>query len=88
MVNDFEKFVAAQRHAIDKSIYIASEKENFDLRYDYNGQPSQQYFLQWVDMHAKNFKAAWEKSLCKNCKKVDICYDCLKDLCDFFDPFD
>ncbi|MDD5650470.1 MAG: hypothetical protein PHF86_08660 [Candidatus Nanoarchaeia archaeon] len=87
-MQDFAKFLTAQIHAIDKSVYLASEKENFDLRYDYDGKPSEQYFLQWVDVHASGFKNAWETSLCKTCKKVSNCYDCLRDSCPSFENSD
>lgn len=87
-MEDLAKFLIAQIHAIEKSIYLESEKANFNLRYDHNGQPSQQFFLKWIDEHASDFKEAWGISLCKTCKKVCVCYDCLKETCDNFENHD
>lgn len=82
---EFAKFLIAQMHAIDKSVYIASEKANQNLRLDENGQPTQQFIIQWVKTHAESFKKAWNSSACKDCKKINSCYDCLKDSCPFFE---
>lgn len=84
-MEDLAKFLTAQIHAIDKSVYLESEKTNFNLRYDYDGRPSQQFFLLWVDKHASAFKNAWDTSLCKKCKKVNNCYDCLRESCPDFE---
>lgn len=77
-MSDHDKFLAAERHAIEKSIYLASEKANRNLS-------SVDFKVQWVNAHAKNFRDAWPKSTCKDCKKVFSCNDCLKDKCDFFE---
>jgi len=82
---EFAKFLIAQMHAIDKSVYIESEKARKNLRFDQNGQPSEQFFIQWVETHAESFKKAWNNSVCKDCKKIHSCYDCLKDTCPFFE---
>jgi hypothetical protein len=80
------KFLAAQRHAIEKSVYIASEKAHRNLRLDYNGCPSEDYFIYWIQSHAGGFREAWDCSVCKECKKIFECHDCLKDKCKCFDP--
>lgn len=77
---DFNKFILAQLHAIEKSIYIESEKSHTNLRY-INGKLNEDFFINWIDIHAKEFYEAWDKSLCKDCKNVTTCYDCLKDKC-------
>jgi hypothetical protein len=84
MVED--KFLAAEINAIERSVYIASEKANRNLRFDYNGCPSQDYFLHWVETHAEKFREAWPHSICKKCKNIFSCHDCLKQECLSFDP--
>jgi hypothetical protein len=84
-MTDFERFLVAQRNAIDKSIYIASEKAHRNLRFDFNGTSTDDYIFQWVDMHADKFRDAWEQSLCKTCKRISQCYDCLKNSCTCFE---
>ena len=79
------EFLAAQIHAIEKALYIASEKANRDLRYDYNGYPSEEFFFYWIQNHSKGFREAWHVSLCKSCKNVCTCHDCLKDECLHFE---
>lgn len=82
---DFKKYLAAQRHAMDKSIYLASEKARRNLRVDDNGRETQDFFLFWVDTHSAGFCKAWDDSLCKKCKHVQNCHDCLKEKCEGFE---
>lgn len=80
-----DKFITAQIHAIEKSIYIASEKANRNLRFDYNGCPTEDFFIHWIESHSEKFRSAWSISICKNCKNLMNCNDCLKEKCDSFD---
>jgi len=77
-------FLKAQIHAIEKSVYIESEKANKNLRYDNQGNETQDFFVYWIQEHAREFNKAWCQSICKECQKVDYCYDCLKRQCDSF----
>jgi hypothetical protein len=86
MSEQFTKFITAQRHALDRAIYLDSQREKRDLRYDCRGNLTDTYFLEWIDEHAGEFCDAWETSLCKKCKHVLTCYDCLRDSCDSFSP--
>lgn len=81
---EFVRFLSAQRHAIEKSLYLESEKEKRDLSLDSQGQPTNRYLVEWINKHAVSFRKAWNESVCKNCKNVDNCYDCLKKTCIFF----
>jgi hypothetical protein len=74
-------FLAAEKNAIEFSIYVESEKARRNLRLDENGRESVDYFLTWVSNHAENFRKAWNYSLCKECKKVTKCPFCLKEDC-------
>jgi hypothetical protein len=84
-MSEFSEFITAQRHALDKAIYLESEKLHHDLRYDSEGKPTNAYFLQWIEEHSCDFRDAWNTSLCKKCKNVFTCYDCLKDQCNSFE---
>ena len=75
----FGKYLLAEVHAMDKSIYIASEKARRNLRYDDQGRPTEEYFIEWVTRHAPDFNAAWPISLCRQCRNVIYCHDCLKE---------
>lgn len=79
-------FIKAQTNAMEKSKYIESEKAHRDLYFDISGEPSNAFYIWWIDNHAKNFRNAWPKSLCKRCYKIMICKDCLKNECPNFDP--
>ncbi|MDD5649380.1 MAG: hypothetical protein PHF86_03035 [Candidatus Nanoarchaeia archaeon] len=87
MSEQFMLFIEAQKHAIEKAIFLDSQKENRDLRYDKNGNLSSAYFIEWINNHASEFRDAWELSTCRKCKKVSTCYDCLRTSCDSFVPF-
>jgi hypothetical protein len=82
---EIDKFLTAQIHAIEKSVYIDSEKANRNLRYDCNGNPTEEYFIHWIDNHSEKFRDAWNISVCKNCKNLMKCNDCLKEKCNMFD---
>lgn len=82
---EFEKLMAAQKNAIEKSVYLESEKVNRNLRFDFDGHPSQDFFHNWVESHADKFRNAWQDSVCKRCKKVFFCYDCVRQQCNFFE---
>ena len=77
-MSDHDKFLAAERHAIEKSIYLASEKANENLS-------TMGFKIKWINAHSQGFRDAWPASICKNCKKVFTCHDCLKQQCDSFD---
>jgi len=79
------KFIKAQTNAIETSKFIESQKEHRDLYYDEQGKPSQKFYEWWIEKHAKEFRAAWATSLCKNCSRVVHCKNCLKNECDNFD---
>jgi len=80
-----EKFLAAQINAIDKHIYIESQKAHRNLRFNLQGQLDQSIFIQWIDLHANKFRNGWSLSICKNCKNATTCYECLKQECDCFE---
>jgi hypothetical protein len=82
---DLKSFLVAQSHAIDKSIYIESEKAKRNLRLNLNGQETQEYFIVWINKHASAFRDAWEVSVCKDCSKLLTCHDCLKEECEKLD---
>jgi hypothetical protein len=84
-MNEINKFIIAEKNAIEKSVYIDSEKEKRNLRLDNDNRPIEDYFIKWINMHAKQFREAWELSICKNCKNVYQCHDCLKELCNLFE---
>jgi len=84
-MEELHKFVVAQVHAIEKSVYIESEKANKNLRYDSSGNPSDEFIVCWIEQHAGKFREAWEKSDCQFCKKVFECYDCLKTNCSYIE---
>lgn len=83
--SEFSKFLIAQLHAIDKSIFIDSQKAGHDLRYDSSGQPTQQCYFDWIKIHGGEFNTGWDNSLCKDCKNVKVCYNCLKEKCPSFE---
>jgi hypothetical protein len=85
MFEDLNKFLTAQIHAIEKSIYIASEKANRNLRLDTHGKFTEEFLSKWINKHADKFRDAWSTSICKKCKRVLACYDCLKEQCNLFD---
>lgn len=85
MFNEQNKYLAAERHAIEKSIYLASEKANRNLRLDTNGNLTQEFLFIWINDHSAEFREAWPTSICRKCKKVFTCHDCLKEKCDSFD---
>ena len=82
---DFLKFLTAQKNAIEKAIYLESEKAHKNLHYDPKTNQNDEVSIQWVNQHASNFDKAWDKSICKNCKKIYNCNDCLKEICDNFE---
>lgn len=82
---DGYRFIKAQTNAIDKSKYIESEKLCKDLFYDEHGNPSQNFYIWWIQNHAENFRKAWYTSSCRKCSKVVSCKECLKDLCPNFE---
>jgi hypothetical protein len=82
-----QKYLLAEIHAMDKAVYIESEKVGRNLRLDFQGRDSQMFFIEWIGKHASYFNAAWKTSLCVNCKNVTKCYDCLKQECDYFEIF-
>lgn len=78
-------FLAAEKNALEFSIYVESEKAKRNLRLDENGKETSDYFLSWISSHAEGFRNAWDHSLCKECKKVTQCPFCLKNDCVNFD---
>ena len=80
-MSNIDKFTTAQVHAMEKSVYIDSEKAHRNLRLDECGRNTDDYFINWVNSHSKEFRDAWNASICKSCKKTNICYDCLKEKC-------
>ena len=82
------RFLKAEQNAIDKSKYIESKNANRDLFFDGSGRPSQDFYVWWIDSHAENFRKAWITSACRKCRNVDVCKNCLRELCrDFlYDP--
>lgn len=82
---DKEKYLMAQVHALDKAIYLASEKAKRNLRFDKDGKLTDEYYIHWINENAPDFRNAWGTSLCKDCKKILSCYDCLKEKCDKFE---
>ena len=83
-MSEFDKYLAAQRHAMDKAIYLASEKARIDLHLNEQGNEAQEFFVNWINTHSKNFSEAWKHSKCRSCSRVLECHNCLKDLCDDF----
>jgi hypothetical protein len=79
-----DKFLAAQLNAIEKDIYLESEKAKKNLRYDEDGKPSQETILKWIEKYAECFRNAWHKSICKECQKIFTCNNCLKEKCELF----
>jgi hypothetical protein len=79
------KFLSAQLNAIDKFIYLESEKAKKNLRFDDNGNATQDIFVKWIELHAEKFRNAWHDSTCRICLKVVKCYDCVKDKCEHFE---
>ena len=80
---DFEdcRFLMAEQNAMDKSKFIESQKANKDLFFDDQGRPSQNFYVWWIENHAENFRKAWFDSLCRKCKNVITCKDCLEEHC-------
>jgi hypothetical protein len=83
-IEDLHTFLTAQVHAMDKSVYIESQKARKNLRLDNQGKETQDFFFKWIQEHAAAFNTAWAQSICKDCSKVTWCYDCLRDKCDNF----
>lgn len=84
-INSREIYMKAEIHAMDKAIYIESEKVNRNLRIDMQGANSNTFFIEWINKHASAFNEAWNRSLCKDCKQVEQCYNCLKEKCECFE---
>lgn len=78
------KFITAEKNAMETSKYIESQKAHRDLYFDDYNQPSQRFYAWWIENHAKNFREAWDLSLCKDCTNIYTCRDCLKDTCKNF----
>jgi len=83
-----DRFIVAQIHAMDKAIYIASEQARKNLRFDNQGHHTDVFFIDWIQNHAFKFCQAWNVSLCRNCRHVTQCYDCLKEDCAKFEKTD
>ena len=81
---NFSKYMKAQSNAIDNSKYIESEKARRDLYFDEQGKPSENFFIWWISNHSRNFRNAWNLSLCKKCVHVSSCKDCLKIKCSIY----
>jgi len=79
-----QKFLSAQLNAIEKDIYLESEKARRNLRYDLKGQPSQEVILNWIEKHAEGFRNAWPESICKECERIFNCHHCLKEECELY----
>ena len=43
-----QRFLAAQLNAIEKAIFLASEKAYRNLRYNQNGELSQDFIIEWI----------------------------------------
>jgi hypothetical protein len=84
MIDELSNFLIAQVHAMDKAIFIESQKVNRNLRLDYYGNETQDFFMNWIYFHAANFNKAWFISVCKKCVHVKNCYNCLKTECSDF----
>lgn len=85
MAQESYRYIKAQINAIDKSKYIESEKVRKDLFYDDKGNPTQEFYVWWINNHADKFREAWPFSLCRSCSRVINCKECLKEKCPEFE---
>jgi hypothetical protein len=76
MENDFKKFIDTETKIIEISKWLAGEKVGHD--------PGQEYIKKWINGHAEELRAAWDKSKCKTCKKE--CLHNLKAFCEDYEP--
>jgi len=63
----YRKFINTEARIIEISKWLAGEKMGRD--------PGQEYIAKWIEDHAAELRAAWDKSKCKICKK-----ECLHNL--------
>lgn len=49
-----------------------------------NNDPGQEYILSWIDQNAHWFRQKWEKSLCKDCRRLADCGIELRSECETF----
>lgn len=81
---DLKRKMAAQARAIDKFVWLESEKARRNLRLDDQGQPSDCYLIKWIHKEGKRFGDLWPNSLCRFCSKLNSCNEDLTDKCYMF----
>lgn len=71
---EFIDFIHAEHEAMEKSMWIESEKVKKDLHYDREGRESEQFYIGWIKKYSRSYRIRWDSSCCKICS---IRHDCI-----------
>lgn len=65
---------------------ILTDRFDEGVRRGHDPKLDEDYDLNWIEKHGKEFEKKWEECLCSTCKKAEDCGFKLAIMCDYHDP--